>query len=274
LTKALAGVLVGDTKQLPPTVVSRDAVAIGLQRSLIERLELLGVEPYLLEEQYRMHPGLAAFSSVRFYDRRLKSVPKPSERVAPNGVNWPSTMVPLAFVEVKGEEMRAPDGNSIFNVQEAEECVRVVQKLLLSGDVKNAGDIGIIAPYAAQVRAISEEWNRKVTSDVKLKNTSIVEADNPESAKDELEIRSVDGFQGREKEVIVLCTVRNNRQNQLGFVADPRRLNVAITRAKRGLIVLGHRDTLSTDQLWQKWLQFVDKYECEVESADVFLDES
>ena len=274
LTKALAGVLVGDTKQLPPTVVSRDAVAIGLQRSLIERLELLGVEPYLLEEQYRMHPGLAAFSSVRFYDRRLKSVPKPSDRVAPNGVNWPSKMVPLAFVEVKGEEMRAPDGNSIFNVQEAEECVRVVQKLLLSGDVKNAGDIGIIAPYAAQVRAISEEWNRKVTSDVKLKNTSIVEADNPESAKDELEIRSVDGFQGREKEVIVLCTVRNNRQNQLGFVADPRRLNVAITRAKRGLIVLGHRDTLSTDQLWQKWLQFVDKYECEVESADVFLDES
>ena len=272
LTKALAGVLVGDTKQLPPTVVSRDAVAIGLQRSLIERLELLGVEPYLLEEQYRMHPGLAAFSSVRFYDRRLKSVPKPSERVAPNGVNWPSKMVPLAFIEVKGEEMRAPDGNSIFNVQEAEECVRVVQKLLLSGDVKNAGDIGIIAPYAAQVRAISEEWNRKVTSDVKLKNTSIVEADNPESAKDELEIRSVDGFQGREKEVIVLCTVRNNRQNQLGFVADPRRLNVAITRAKRGLIVLGHRDTLSTDQLWHKWLQFVDKYECEVESADVFLD--
>ena len=274
LTKALAGVLVGDTKQLPPTVVSRDAVAIGLQRSLIERLELLGVEPYLLEEQYRMHPGLAAFSSVRFYDRRLKSVPKPSERVAPNGVNWPSKMVPLAFVEVKGEEMRAPDGNSIFNVQEAEECVRVVQKLLLSGDVKNAGDIGIIAPYAAQVRAISEEWNRKVTSDVKLKNTSVVEADNPESAKDELEIRSVDGFQGREKEVIVLCTVRNNRQNQLGFVADPRRLNVAITRAKRGLIVLGHRDTLSTDQLWHKWLQFVDKYECEVESAGVFLDES
>ncbi|CAL6368998.1 unnamed protein product [Bathycoccus prasinos] len=274
LTKALAGVLVGDTKQLPPTVVSRDAVAIGLQRSLIERLELSGVEPYLLEEQYRMHPGLAAFSSVRFYDRRLKSVPKPSERVAPNGVNWPSKLVPLAFVEVKGEEMRAPDGNSIFNVQEAEECVRVVQKLLLSGDVKNAGDIGIIAPYAAQVRAISEEWNRKVTSDVKLKNTSIVEADNPESAKDELEIRSVDGFQGREKEVIVLCTVRNNRQNQLGFVADPRRLNVAITRAKRGLIVLGHRDTLSTDQLWHKWLQFVDKYECEVESADVFLDES
>ena len=275
LTKALAGVLVGDTKQLPPTVVSRDAVAIGLQRSLIERLELLGVEPYLLEEQYRMHPGLAAFSSVRFYDRRLKSVPKPSERVAPNGVNWPSKMVPLAFVEVKGEEMRAPDGkNSIFNVQEAEECVRVVQKLLLSGDVKNAGDIGIIAPYAAQVRAISEEWNRRVTSDVKLKNTSVVEADNPESAKDELEIRSVDGFQGREKEVIVLCTVRNNRQNQLGFVADPRRLNVAITRAKRGLIVLGHRDTLSTDQLWHKWLQFVDKYECEVESADIFLDES
>jgi hypothetical protein len=286
LTKALSGVLVGDTKQLPPTVVSRDAVAIGLQRSLIERLEMLGVEPYLLEEQYRMHPGLAAFSSVRFYDRRLKSVPKSSERVAPKGVNWPSKMVPLAFIEVKGEEMRAPDGNSIFNVQEAEECVRVVQKLLLSGDVKNAGDIGIIAPYAAQVRAISEEWNRKVSSgginDVKLKNTSIVEdvgasndngADDPESAKNELEIRSVDGFQGREKEVIVLCTVRNNPRNQLGFVSDPRRLNVAITRAKRGLIVLGHRNTLSSDPLWQKWLQFVDKYECEVESPDAFLEQ-
>ena len=268
--------LVGDTKQLPPTVVSRDAVAIGLQKSLIERLETLGVGPYLLEEQYRMHPGLAAFSSVRFYDRRLKSVPKPSERVAPNGVNWPSQMVPLAFIEVKGEEMRAPDGNSIFNIREAEECVRVVQKLLLSGDVDNAGDIGIIAPYAAQVRAISEEWSRKAMSDVKLKNTSLVDDggtnDDPGNTKNELEIRSVDGFQGREKEVIVLCTVRNNPRNQLGFVADPRRLNVAITRAKRGLIVLGHRETLLTDPLWQKWLQFVDKYECEVESAEAFLE--
>ena len=276
LTKALAGVLVGDTKQLPPTVVSRDAVAIGLQKSLIERLESLGVGPYLLEEQYRMHPGLAAFSSVRFYDRRLKSVPKPSERVAPNGVNWPSQMVPLAFIEVDGEEMRAPDGNSIFNLREAEECVRVVQKLLLSGDVDNAGDIGIIAPYAAQVRAISEEWSRKAMSDVKLKNTSLVDDggtnDDPGNTKNELEIRSVDGFQGREKEVIVLCTVRNNPRNQLGFVADPRRLNVAITRAKRGLIVLGHRETLLTDPLWQKWLQFVDKYECEVESAEAFLE--
>ena len=276
LTKALAGVLVGDTKQLPPTVVSRDAVAIGLQKSLIERLETLGVGPYLLEEQYRMHPGLAAFSSVRFYDRRLKSVPKPSERVAPNGVNWPSQLVPLAFIEVNGEEMRTPDGNSIFNLREAEECVRVVQKLLLSGDVDNAGDIGIIAPYAAQVRAISEEWNRKAMSDVKLKNTSLVDDDgtndDPGNTKNELEIRSVDGFQGREKEVIVLCTVRNNPRNQLGFVADPRRLNVAITRAKRGLIVLGHRETLLTDPLWQKWLQFVDKYECEVESAEAFLE--
>ena len=89
----------------------------------------------------------------------------------------------------------------------------------------------------------------------------------------EIEVNTVDAFQGREKEVIVLCTVRNNPRNQLGFVSDPRRLNVAITRAKRGLIVLGHRNTLSSDPLWQKWLQFVDKYECEVESPDAFLEQ-
>ena len=270
ITKALSGVLVGDSKQLPPTVVSREACTLGLQMSLMERLENLGVTPFLLDEQYRMHPGLAAFSSVRFYDRKLTSVPKPSDRIAPTGVNWPSSMLPLAFIEVSGEEMRAPDGNSIFNTQEAVRCVQIVRKLLESGGVENAGSIGVIAPYAAQVRAITEEWNRckNVGDNITLKNRNndTFEDNDPEKMKNELEIRSVDGFQGREKEVIILCTVRNNINKQLGFVSDPRRLNVAITRAKRGLIVLGNRQTLASDKLWEKWLNFVDKYECEVNS--------
>merc|ERR1712151_280370 len=106
------------------------------------------------------------------------------------------------------------------------------------------GDVGVVTPYVAQVRLLKKM----------LKNV-IPEGQDPEL----LEIASVDNFQGREKELIIFSAVRCNRTGTVGFLADWRRLNVMITRARRGLIVVGNSDTLKADPHWAKWLEFADR---------------
>ena len=322
LSKALTGVLVGDARQLPPTVVSPKAVDAGLRCSLFERLERLGLRPDLLDRQYRMHPALAEFPSAAFYGGRVGSDPTPASRPLPAGLLWPGRPrgpVPLAFVEVDGgEERRAPDGLSIYNAEEARVAVAVVERLLACATAKptisrdgtmgvtGPGDVGVIAPYAAQVRVLQELWDEsrrrrggdfenegssgggggggvssyleeEVNDDddddssfksAELRSAAAAAAAAEARAARELEVHSVDGFQGREKEVIVLCTVRANERGKMGFVADDRRLNVAITRAKRGLVVLGNRATLSSDETWRKWFKWVDKYGLTVRSSE------
>jgi regulator of nonsense transcripts 1 len=185
----------------------------------------------------------------------------------------------MAFVEIDGREQRAPDGLSVLNEAEARAAVAVVETLLAASprdtlvdgmlSVRSPGDIGVIAPYAAQVRRLRELW---ASSPAFVTNASLpgggVEPDAEARAERELEVHSVDGFQGREKEVIVLCTVRANSGGSLGFVADDRRLNVAVTRAKRGLVVLGNRATLSSDKTWREWIRWVDKRGLSVKASD------
>ena len=265
LTKALSAVLVGDSRQLPATVVSRDAVDAGLQVSLFERMERLGVHVSLLNMQYRMHPSISEFPSLAFYGGKVTSAPKPEDRPIVAGVSWPRRNIPVAFVEISGPEKRAPDGNSLFNAQEAKTAIDIVKSLLAGGDLVGPGDIGVISPYAAQVRLLQEEYGAQGNQRRNFLDYT------EEDKMNELEIRSVDGFQGREKEVIVLCTVRSNAGGGIGFVADPRRLNVGITRAKRGLIVLGNRETLSTNEIWRDWFKWVDKNKCTVSDITNFF---
>ena len=261
VTKALTAVLVGDSKQLPPTVVSRAASDAGLQVSLFERMERLGVEVCLLDQQYRMHPKIAEFPSLAFYEGRVGSVPTSKDRPLVSCLNWPEKDVPVAFVEIAASESRAPDGNSLYNAQEAEAAIAIVKKLIDSNDLAGLGDIGIISPYAAQVRLLQEEYAKVFPSSRGDQKRNYLDY-SEEDKMDELEIRSVDGFQGREKEMIILCTVRSNTRGEIGFVADPRRLNVGITRAKRGLVVLGNRHTLSVSGVWRDWFKWVDKNKC------------
>ena len=146
--------------------------------------------------------------------------------------------------------------------------------------VRSPGDIGVIAPYAAQVRRLRELWasspafatysadDSKSNDSVNVLDPAAVAKAAESRANKELEVHSVDGFQGREKEVIVLCTVRANANGSLGFVSDQRRLNVAVTRAKRGLVVLGNRATLSSDKTWREWIRWVDKRGLSVKASD------
>tara|TARA_A100001234_G_scaffold221374_1_gene237110 strand:- start:937 stop:2913 length:1977 start_codon:yes stop_codon:yes gene_type:complete len=228
-------ILVGDHKQLPPTVISRNAEEGGLNIPLFERLIENGVPSHMLTTQYRMHSTIREFPSSRFYENLLEDGCSDSDRPPAAGFLWPDWNKPVAFIPIHGSEIQDSTSSSKSNMDEAGMVVKVVNELLAIGDLM-PDDIGVISPYSGQVRLIRELFEEKIEG---------------------LEIKSVDGYQGREKEVIVLSTVRSNDDGVVGFLSDYRRLNVAMTRAKRGLIVIGDDRTLRTDSTWASWLEWV-----------------
>lgn len=238
-------VLVGDHKQLPPTVISTRAEEMGLNKSLFERLIELGVNSTMLLEQYRMHPCIAEFPSRQSYDGLLKNGVKSENRIAPTGIIWPDFDNPVAFLPVEGGEIVSADGHSKANPTEAGWVLRIVDSLLAGEDI-SPDDIGIITPYNGQVREIHD----LMESSGGLENNGKWNG---------IEVRSVDGYQGREKEVIVFSAVRSNPEGNVGFLNDSRRLNVALTRAKRGLIVIGDPKTLRNQRDWDFWLTWAEE---------------
>ncbi len=232
-------VLAGDHCQLPPTVLSSEAATDGMGVSLMQRLvEECGTEVYRrLTVQYRMHETIMRFSSDHFYDGSLiADVSVRSHRlcdlrgVQPN--RW--TESSATFIDTAGagyDEELEPDGLSKLNPQEAGLVTRLVKQFLELG--LSAEQIAIIAPYAAQVRLLRSRLNLAG-----------------------LEIDTVDGFQGREKELVILSLVRSNEQREIGFLADTRRTNVALTRARRGLIVIGDSATLGSHPFYASMLEY------------------
>ncbi|CAE8609524.1 unnamed protein product [Polarella glacialis] len=237
-------VLIGDQQQLPPTCVSKQAENLGLGTSLFARLlkekeSLLG--PTMLKVQYRMHPLISKWPSDAFYGGQLENGVSAAMRPPPkSGLPWPSAGG-LIFVNSpsSSQEATSPDGKSKMNLAECE-LVRQAAERLLQGTA--AEDIGVISPYRGQViqlRRALQAWPA-------------------------MEVKTIDGFQGCEKRVILVSCVRCNSQGDLGFLADYRRLNVALTRAQYGLVVVGNRETLEKNPLWQGWLKFVDDHDLQV----------
>jgi hypothetical protein len=242
-------VLIGDQNQLPPTIISRDADEKGLGKSLFERMLSRGIRTFMLKVQYRMHPAIAQFPSNKFYDGELLSGTPSSQRRAPQGFDWPVPAVPIAFVDCPDGVERS-DGPSQHNPIEAQLVVTLVKKLIAEHEVLPI-DIGIVSPYASQVRAI-----KKLLVPTLVKRTRFDAPAAPDSLA-AIEVCSIDGFQGREKEVIVFSCTRANNMGNVGFLADRRRVNVMLTRARRGLIVVGHMSTLKREpEVWNPWLQW------------------
>jgi ATP-dependent RNA/DNA helicase IGHMBP2 len=241
LTRCQRVVLAGDHCQLPPTILSREAAAAGYGVSLLERLaNLYGVRvTRLLTVQYRMHEAIMAFSSAEFYGGKLLAAAQVAgHRLCdlPGVRAHALTEEPLHFIDTAGagfDEQREPGGESMLNPDEARLIARQVRALLDSG--LPPADIAVIAPYSAQVRLMREQL--------------------PVAG---LEIDSVDGFQGREKEAVVISLVRSNVEGEIGFLADVRRMNVALTRARRKLIVVGDSATLSVDPFYQRLFSYFD----------------
>jgi ATP-dependent RNA/DNA helicase IGHMBP2 len=226
-------VLAGDHCQLPPTVLSLDAARQGLSVSLMERL-VARYGPAVtrrLRVQYRMHDEIAGFSSAEFYESDLVAdesvhghLLRDLPGVAPNSL----TESPVQFTDTAGAGFDEEEVNdSRRNASEAEVVARKVRALLDAGLA--AEQVAVIAPYSAQVKL--------------LRDLLPVPG---------LEIDSVDGFQGREKEAVLVSMVRSNPEGEVGFLADVRRTNVALTRARRKLIVVGDSATLANHPFYQR----------------------
>ena len=238
-------VLVGDHRQLGPVVVSKKAEKAGFKTSLFERLISLGIRPVRLEVQYRMHPALSEFPSQAFYEGSLQNgVTLESRRVSGLDFPWPKVDMPIFLYNSAGQEEISSSGTSYLNRLEALNIEKIITSFLKAG--LHASQIGVITPYEGQ-RAYLQ---------------ATLQANKSHG---EIEIASVDAFQGREKDFILLSCVRSNRDGGLGFLSDPRRLNVALTRAKYGLVICGNAQTLlkgsksHTNSIWIRLLSHLRK---------------
>lgn len=223
LQQAPVAVLAGDPHQLPPTVIGEEAEKLGLAETFFERL---AAGPHasslvtLLRVQHRMHAALMAYPNAATYGGELRAAPGVADATLAGVRDDPSRPGPFVLLDAVGrgwEEVREGEDPSTRNPGNAERVVAEVRRLVSRG--VSPADVGVITPYQAQVREIRD------------RATDLLD--------EGLEVSSVDGFQGREKPVIVVDLVRSNDEGEIGFLRDVRRMNVALTRAKRWLLVLG-----------------------------------
>ncbi|XP_044504127.1 regulator of nonsense transcripts 1 homolog isoform X4 [Mangifera indica] len=243
-------ILVGDHCQLGPVIMCKKAARAGLAQSLFERLVLLGLKPIRLQVQYRMHPSLSEFPSNSFYEGTLQNGVTINERQS-SGIDfpWPVPNRPMFFYVQMGQEEISASGTSYLNRTEAANVEKIVTTFLRSGVVPS--QIGVITPYEGQRAYIVNYMSRNGALRQQLYK--------------EIEVASVDSFQGREKDYIILSCVRSNEHQGIGFLNDPRRLNVALTRARYGIVILGNPKVLSKQPLWNGLLTHYKEHECLVE---------
>ncbi|MCF7876032.1 IGHMBP2 family helicase [Candidatus Bipolaricaulota bacterium] len=250
LNKGERAILAGDHKQLPPTILSEEAkddLQVTAFEKLLKRAGSSITE--MLVTQYRMNTEIMEFSNNAFYDGNLKADESVSDHtlgdIIANGSSlkdlqpdWLQRALdpsrPVIFLDTSdldARERQRPGSNSRENPGEAEIVSQVVKELL---DHLPPKEIGIISPYDDQIGLLNSRHDQE-----------------------NLEIKTVDGFQGREKEVIVISFVRSNDGQELGFLTDERRLNVSLTRARRKLVMVGDAETLSNHTRYAELLQYV-----------------
>ena len=244
LLRAHRVIFAGDHQQLPPTIKSLEAARAGLSRTLFEK----GIEKHpgqvsMLQVQYRMHEKIMAFSSRYFYDDKLIAHDSVKHRLLR------PDQTPVTFIDTAGcgyLEKQDPETLSRMNSEEASLVMQQVERLIedIGPDNWIEGQItmGIITPYSAQVDQLH-----------KLAEASPL----LEPLHRLITINTVDAFQGQERDVIVISFVRSNDKGEVGFLADIRRTNVAMTRARKKLIMIGDSATLSSHPFYLEMLDFV-----------------
>jgi ATP-dependent RNA/DNA helicase IGHMBP2 len=235
--KADRVVMAGDHLQLPPTVKSIEAAREGLGMTLFERSINAYQEKSMLKVQYRMHPTIMDFSNKQFYENKLETAESVLNRVQ-------LFDEPAEFIDTAGagyQEEINPETLSTFNKEEA---TFVIDHLMrIKEHLKEAAyaTFGIIAPYKAQVEWINRMLKEKNLSQEEIKKISI---------------NTVDAFQGQERDVILMSLTRSNAEGIIGFLADERRLNVAMTRARHKLVLVGDSATLASNSLFNQLIEY------------------
>jgi regulator of nonsense transcripts 1 len=250
-------VLIGDHMQLPPTILSTQARDDGYAMSLFEKLVLAhGEWSIMLDVQRRMHPCVAAFPGRAFYGDRIRSADCTWDEAFIDGFKWPNGNRVVCVNSNGWEERR---GVSSINRDEAYAVAALIPRIQLE-----QAEIGIITPYLAQKNLILE---------LLAKHHNMLD----------IKVDTVDGFQGSEREVIVYSCVRSNERGALGFLSDYRRLNVAITRARKGLVVIGNIATLESygeessfgqyddRRYWRQWIKWCRQMDLVKEVKDLQL---
>ncbi|KAL1308306.1 hypothetical protein HN51_050242 [Arachis hypogaea] len=242
-------VLIGDEKQLPALVKSKIAEKTEFGRSLFERLVILGNEKHMLNVQYRMSPSISLFPSEEFYEGKLSDAPILSNLSYNKKFLEGDIYGSYAFINVAKGREQIGLGHSTKNTVEAAVISEIVGNLHKEFvRTKKKTSIGVISPYNAQVYEIQE----------KVKNyTSVSDPDFS------LSVRSVDGFQGGEEDIIIISTVRANGAGKVGFLSNRQRTNVALTRARYCLWIVGNGSTLfNSDSIWRKLVLDAKKRDC------------
>lgn len=256
-------VLAGDHCQLPPTIKSTEAARLGLEKTLMEKiLERQNRDVVsMLEVQYRMHESIMNFSSDYFYDGMLKAHPSVKEKLIV--VDQQSDgHLPILFIDTSGtgfEEKFNPANTGLSNPEEASLLIAHLQSWLFSNsnNLKTkqlSPSISIISPYREQVELLKKEVQAHLKEDFK-----------------NIRIGTVDGFQGQESDVVYISLVRSNSRQEIGFLKDIRRMNVAITRARMRLVVIGDGSTLSNFKFYKSFIKYVESIDAH-RSAWEFID--
>lgn len=250
IRKAGRVILAGDHCQLPPTVKSIMALKGGLGKTLMERIVENKPETVtLLKMQYRMNEQIMKFSSDWFYNGMVESAPTVSHRGI---LDYDTPMMWIDTAECDGKEEFVGENFGRINRAEAELTLQTLQQYLekigKQRILEESIDVGIISPYRAQVQLLRKELRKR-------------EFFRP--YRHLLTVNTVDGFQGQERDIILISLVRSNDGGDIGFLRDLRRMNVAITRARMKLIILGSSETMTSHPFYKKLYEYVGQLKVE-----------
>ncbi|KAL1159070.1 hypothetical protein V6Z11_A08G266200 [Gossypium hirsutum] len=236
-------VLVGDERQLPAMIRSKISGEAEFGRSMFERLVLLGKKKHLFNVQYRMHPAISSFPNKEFYDGLIMDAPIVKHRSHEKDFLHGNMYGAYSFINIAyGKEQFGHLLSKMNMVEVAVVCSIVGILFKEFNATKQRVSIGVISPYTAQVHAIEE----------KLKQTYSGCCSSSDSGFS-VRVRSVDGFQGGEEDVLIISTVRSNLNGAVGFLSNRQRANVSLTRGRHCLWILGNETTfIKSNSVWTK----------------------
>jgi ATP-dependent RNA/DNA helicase IGHMBP2 len=251
ITRSHRVIFAGDHFQLPPTVKSKKAEEEGLKETLFEHCMDIPDVSVMLNTQYRMHEWIMNYSNKKFYRSNLKADSSVKDQLLSDDPAHYLLNVPVEFIDTAGcgyTEIMNPESLSIANPEEAQLLVKHLKLLLQQHALAHPSTekpitIGVISPYKEQVQYLTT----RISEDTELNSFAA-----------HIAVKTVDGFQGQEKDIIYISLVRSNEQMEIGFLNDIRRMNVALTRAKKKLVVIGDSATLGSHPFYKEFLDYTE----------------